>query len=200
MQGLADGYFIIPYSIGNYLGSTSLQPVSTNDSAFRDGQKKVCHRLEKLFSISTKTKNSLTVDQIHKELGRLLWDNCGMARNRQNLEQALAELPELQEKFWNNVYIPGTGKELNQSLERAGRVADFLEFAEMFIRDALQREESCGCHLREESQTEDHEAKRDDANYCHVSAWEYKGSKQPPVMHKEKLTFENVSLSQRSYK
>jgi len=200
MQGLADGYFIAPYSIGNYLGSNQLDSVSTDDSAFRDGLKSVSQRLEKLLSINPTSSEKLTVDQIHKELGRLLWDNCGMARNQSDLEQALNELPELQEKFWNQVHVPGTGKELNQSLERAGRVADFIEFAEFMIRDALSRKESCGCHLREESQTSENEAKRDDDNYSHVSAWEYKGANQTPVMHKETLKFENVTLSQRSYK
>lgn len=200
MQGLADGYFIAPYSIGNYLGSNQLKPVSTDDSAFRDGLKTVGQRLEKLMSINAKKSDRLTVDEVHKELGRLLWDNCGMARNRKDLEQSLAKLPELREKFWSRVHVPGTGQELNQSLERAGRVADFLEFAVIMVQDALSREESCGCHLREESQTEENEALRDDDNYSHVSAWEYKGNNQPPVMHKEELTFENVSMSQRSYK
>ena len=142
----------------------------------------------------------VTVDEIHKELGKLLWDNCGMARNRQGLEEALEKIPGIRETFWDKVFIPGTGSELNQSLERAGRVADFLEFGEIMVRDALQREESCGCHLREESQTEEHEAKRDDANYSHVSVWEHKGDDQAPVMHKEPLTFEFVTPSQRSYK
>ena len=142
----------------------------------------------------------LTVDQIHKELGRLLWDNCGMARNKAGLETALAQLPDLKEKFWNEVYVPGTGTDINQSLERAGRVADFLEFADVMVRDALAREESCGCHLREESQTPENEAQRDDANYSHVSVWQYHGDNQAPVMHKEPLIFENVTPSQRRYK
>ena len=129
-----------------------------------------------------------------------MWDNCGMARNKQDLEKALDELPTIKQKFWDSVYIPGTTKEINQSLERAGRVADFLEFAEIMIRDALAREESCGCHLREESQTEENEAKRDDANYSHVSVWEHLGEDTEPAMHKEQLTFEFVTPSQRSYK
>jgi len=130
----------------------------------------------------------------------LMWENCGMARNKTNLAAALEELPRIRQKFWDNVYIPGDTKEINQSLERAGRVADFLEFADIMIRDALAREESCGCHLREESQTEENEAKRDDANYSHVSVWEYTGSDSDPAMHKEQLSFENVTPSQRSYK
>ena len=142
----------------------------------------------------------VTVDEIHKELGKLLWDNCGMARNRQGLEKALAQIPGIRETFWDKVFIPGIGGELNQSLERAGRVADFLEFGEIMVRDALTREESCGCHLREESQTEEHEAKRDDANFSHVSVWEYKGDEQEPLMQKEPLSFEFVTPSQRSYK
>ncbi len=143
---------------------------------------------------------AVTVDEVHKELGKLMWDYCGMARNQQGLEHALNELPGIRKKFWDKVYIPGSGAELNQSLERAGRVADFLEFADIMIRDALARQESCGCHLREESQTEEHEAKRDDSNYSHVAVWEHKGVDQLPVMHKESLAFENVTPSQRSYK
>lgn len=199
MQGLADGYFIVPYSIGHYFGSNTLKAVSNKDSAFHDGIKNAKQRIEKLLSCKTRKNDSVTVDEIHKELGRLLWDNCGMTRNQANLERTLDELPALQEKFKERVFIPGTGKELNQSLERAGRVADFLEFADILVRDALMRKESCGCHLREESQTEDNEAKRDDANCSHVSAWEYKGN-DSPIMHKEPLNFDNVNLSQRSYK
>ena len=142
----------------------------------------------------------VTVDDVHKELGHLLWDNCGMARNQQGLEHALEELPKIKEKFWSSVYVPGAADDINQSLEKAGRVADFIEFGEFMIRDALAREESCGCHLREESQTEENEALRDDDNYSHVSVWEYKGDDQPPEMHKETLVFENVTPSQRSYK
>jgi succinate dehydrogenase / fumarate reductase flavoprotein subunit len=143
---------------------------------------------------------AVTVDEVHKELGKLMWDYCGMARNKAGLEHALYKLPEIKQKFWDKVYIPGSGAELNQSLERAGRVADFLEFGDIMIRDALERGESCGCHLREESQTEENEAKRDDAEYSHVSVWEHKGPDQIPVLHKEPLAFENVTPSQRSYK
>ncbi|MCF8055183.1 MAG: fumarate reductase/succinate dehydrogenase flavoprotein subunit [Desulfocapsa sp.] len=201
MQGLADGYFIIANCIADYFGSTNPDKVSSTLPQFVDARKKCQDRIQKLLRGSKNgPQGKLTVDDIHKELGILLWDHCGMARNKEGLEKALAKLPALQEKFWKDVYIPGKGKELNQSLERAGRLADFLEFAEIIIRDALAREESCGCHLREESQTEENEAKRDDVNYSHVSVWEYQGDGQEPVLHKEELTFENVTPSQRSYK
>jgi succinate dehydrogenase flavoprotein subunit len=201
MQGLADGYFIIGNSIANYLGSSDLKSVNTDHPQFSKSLKKVDDRILKLLRSSEGgSEGKFTVDEIHKELGLLLWDHCGMARNKEGLEKALAALPAIQEKFWNKVYIPGTGNELNQSLERAGRVADFLEFAEILIHDALDREESCGCHLREESQTEEHEAKRDDANYSYVSVWEHQGKGKQPQLHKEPLTFAEVTPSQRSYK
>jgi succinate dehydrogenase flavoprotein subunit len=201
MQGLADGYFIIATSIANYLGSTKQEKVSVDHSQFTDSRKKVQDRIQRLLRGSENgPEGKLTVDEIHKELGILLWDFCGMARNKEGLEKALAELPAIQKKFREDVYIPGKGAELNQSLERAGRLADFLEFAETMIRDALAREESCGCHLREESQTEENEAKRNDTHYSHVSVWEYQGKEQEPALHKEELTFENVTPSQRSYK
>ncbi len=201
MQGLADGYFVISTSVANYLGTNSLKAVSTDDVAFKEARQEVENRISKLLKNSSDgPTGKVTVDEIHKEVGKLLWDNCGMARNKQGLEAALAKLPALKDKFWNSVYIPGDMKEINQSLERAGRVADFLEFAEIMVRDALAREESCGCHLREESQTEENEAKRDDANFSHVSVWEHKGEGVEPVMHKEQLVFENVTPSQRSYK
>jgi len=201
MQGLADGYFIVGTSVGNYLGSNSVEAVSTDDEAFASAEVDVENRLARLLKSSADGPDGkVTVDEIHKELGLLLWDHCGMARNKEGLEEALQKLPAIQEKFWNNVYIPGTGQELNQSLERAGRLADFLEFAEIMIRDALVREESCGCHLREESQTEENEAKRDDENFSFVSVWENKGDSETPAMHKEALTFTNVTPSQRSYK
>ena len=201
MQGLADGYFIIGTSIANYLGSTEVGGVDSNDPAFSAAEEDVQARISQLLQGSSGgPEGKVTVDAIHKELGLLLWDHCGMARNREGLEKALAELPAIQEKFWKDVYIPGSGAELNQSLERAGRLADFLEFAEIMIRDALEREESCGCHLREESQTEEHEAKRDDENFSFVSVWEHKGEGEEPALHKEPLQFENVTPSQRSYK
>lgn len=201
MQGLADGYFVISTSVAAYLGSNTFEPVSVDDQPFAEAQKEVENRIERLMKNSIGgPEGKVTVDEIHRELGRLLWDNCGMARNSEGLESALEQLPAIRQKFWDKVYIPGDPGELNQSLERAGRVADFLEFAEVMIRDALAREESCGCHLREESQTEENEAKRDDANYSHVAVWGYSGSEQQPQMYKEPLAFENVTPSQRSYK
>ena len=201
MQGLADGYFVIATSIAHYLGSTSLEKVAVSAQDFDESRKNVADRLHRLLRNSMRgPSGKVTVDEIHKELGRLLWDHCGMARNKAGLETALARLPEIRERFWNEVYIPGNASDINQSLERAGRVADFLEFAEIMVRDALAREESCGCHLREESQTAENEAKRDDANYSHVSVWQHQGEDTPPLMHKEQLVFENVTPSQRSYK
>ncbi len=201
MQGLADGYFVISTSIGHYFGSERFSGVDAGHEAFKAAETAVSERIARLLKNSTGgPAGKVTVDEVHKELGRLLWDHCGMARNRQGLESALEELPKIREKFWGSVYVPGTAEDINQSLERAGRVADFIEFAEFMIRDALEREESCGCHLREESQTEDHEALRKDDEYSHVSVWEYKGDDQPPEMHREQLTFENVTPSQRSYK
>ncbi len=201
MQGLADGYFVIATSIAHYIGSTSLEKVAETAPDFDESRKNVADRIHRLLRNSMRgPTGKVTVDEIHKELGRLLWDHCGMARNKAGLETALARLPEIRERFWNEVYIPGNATDINQSLERAGRVADFLEFAEVMVRDALAREESCGCHLREESQTAENEAKRDDANYSHVSVWQYQGEDMPPIMHKEQLVFENVTPSQRSYK
>jgi succinate dehydrogenase / fumarate reductase flavoprotein subunit len=201
MQGLADGYFIIATSIAHYLSTNTLEKVSEHGASFIDSRRWVEDRISMMLKNSVGgSTGKFTVDEIHKELGRLMWDNCGMARNKAGLETALEELPKIRKKFWDSVYLPGTNKEINQSLERAGRVADFLEFGEIMIRDALAREESCGCHLREESQTEENEAKRDDVNYSHVSVWEHAGNDKTPVMHKEPLVFEYVTPSQRSYK
>jgi len=201
MQGLADGYFIISTSIAHYLGTNSLEKVTGTEAPFKDSKREVEDRIDRLLQNSADgPAGKLTVDEIHKELGKILWDHCGMARNEESLMEALEELPEIKKKFWDYVYIPGRGKDLNQSLERAGRVADFLEFAEIMIRDALARKESCGCHLREESQTEEHEALRDDENFTHVSVWEHIAENEAPAMHKEKLEFEFVTPSQRSYK
>jgi succinate dehydrogenase / fumarate reductase, flavoprotein subunit len=201
MQGLADGYFVIATSVAHYLGTNKFDAASITDPLFLSSQRAVSDRLHRLLRNSnTGPAGKVTVDEIHKELGKLLWNNCGMARNKKGLEEALEKIPGIRETFWEKVFIPGTGSELNQSLERAGRVADFLEFGEIMVRDALLREESCGCHLREESQTEENEAKRDDANFSHVSVWEHKGEEEPPVMHKEPLTFDFVTPSQRSYK
>ncbi|HOJ33280.1 MAG TPA: fumarate reductase/succinate dehydrogenase flavoprotein subunit [Candidatus Hydrogenedentes bacterium] len=196
MQGLADGYFIVPYTMGNYLASQSLEPVTPDREEFRQATLLAEERTKKLLSI----KGKKTVDEFHRELGLLLWDYCGMARNRTGLEMLLKKIPELRAAFWENVLVPGEAETLNQSLEKAGRVADFLEFAELMARDALHREESCGCHFREEYQTPDGEAQRNDAEYAYVAAWEYQGDDVAPQLHKEPLVFEEVHPAARSYK
>lgn len=202
MQGLADGYFIISNTLANYFGNNTLDKVNTENPEFKESLDLVDQRIKKLLHNSGKfdPEKHVTVDDIHKELGLLLWDNCGMARNAEGLKEALEKLPELKERFWSKVYVPGTGRDINQSLERAGRVADFLEFAEIMIHDALERGESCGCHLREESQTAENEALRNDEEYAHVAVWEYKGEDATPQLHKESLTFDVIQPSQRSYK
>jgi succinate dehydrogenase / fumarate reductase flavoprotein subunit len=196
MQGLADGYFILPYTIGNYLATAKLAKVDTSHAAFTEVEKAVEERTRKLLSI----KGKRSVDSIHRELGDIMWNDCGMGRNRAGLERALQKIPALREEFWKNVSVLGTGEHLNQSLEKAGRVADFLELGELLARDALHREESCGGHFREEYQTPDGEAARNDNDFCYVAAWEYQGDGKAPALHKEPLTFENVHLAQRSYK
>jgi succinate dehydrogenase / fumarate reductase flavoprotein subunit len=200
MQGLADGYFDLPYTIGNYLASVPPVPTSTDDPAFEEAVNGVKEQTAKLLKNTKSGNGGQTVDHYHKELGKIMWDYCGMARDKQGLELALQKIPEIRAEFWEKVVVPGSGQELNQSLERAGRVADFLEFGELMVRDALNREESCGGHFREESQTEENEAKRDDANFSYVAVWEYKGPGTAPELHKEPLTFEYVTPSQRSYK
>jgi len=196
MQGLADGYFIIPYTVGDYLANTKLEKVDASHPAARDAEAAVAEQTRRLLSI----KGQRTVTSFHRELGKLLWDYCGMARNEKGLKTALQRIPELREEFWKNVNVLGSGEELNQALENAGRVADFLEFAELMCLDALHRNESCGGHFREEFQTPDGEALRDDANYAYVAAWEYAGPKRSPVLNKEPLIFEYVHPTQRSYK
>ncbi|MBL7990561.1 MAG: fumarate reductase/succinate dehydrogenase flavoprotein subunit [Candidatus Kapabacteria bacterium] len=196
MQGLADGYFVIPYTLGNYLGGTKLDPVDANAPEFGATENEVNERVNKLLSI----KGNKTPLAFHKELGKIMWNECGMARNKAGLESALKRIPELREEFWNNVKVSGEAGEFNQQLERAGRVADFLEFGELFAKDALIREESCGGHFREEHQTEEGEAKRDDDNFAHVAAYEWTGSNGAQTRHVEQLVFENVKLTQRSYK
>lgn len=195
MQGLADGYFVLPYTLGNYLGGTKIEKVSTNHDAFKAAEDDVKKEITKLM----KAKGNRTVDSFHKELGHVMWEYCGMGRNEAGLKKALEEIPKIREEFWNNVRIPGDASYLNVELEKAGRVADFLELGELMCRDALERKESCGGHFREEYQA-DGEAKRDDANFCHVAAWEYTGENKPEVRHKEELAFENVHLATRSYK
>jgi succinate dehydrogenase / fumarate reductase flavoprotein subunit len=196
MQGLADGYFILPYTIGNYLAQEGARPKDAAAPEFKAAEQGVSDRLNKLLNI----KGKESIDSIHRELGRLMWDHCGMARTREGLQSALDKLPALRERFWTNVSVPGNDRGINQSLEKAGRVADFLEFAEVMLQDALSREESCGGHFRQEYQTEEGEAKRNDKDFTYVAAWEYKGEGNAPVVHKEALEFDYVKPSQRSYK
>jgi succinate dehydrogenase / fumarate reductase flavoprotein subunit len=196
MQGLADGYFIIPYTIGGYLAGTELAPITPDHYEFKSVAQSAEDSTKKLLSIN----GQRTVDDFHRELGLIMWDHCGMSRNNAGLEKARIMIQELRAEFWENVTVPGKDRDFNQSLERAGRVADFLEFGELMIVDALARQESCGGHFNEAYQTEENEAKRDDENFCHVAAWEYTGPEKEPVFHKEPLVFENVELSQRSYK
>jgi len=196
MQGLADGYFVIPYTLANYLGSTTLPAVTTDHDAFREAENAVQARIDKLLSV----KGKMTPRQLHRSLGRLLWDEVGMSRNEAGLRTTLARIPELREEFWHNVSVPGPQNNLNKNLEYAGRVADYLEFAEVLTLDALHRTESCGGHFREESQTPDGEALRDDAHFSYVAAWEFQGIGKPPTLHKEPLVFEYVKPTQRSYK
>jgi succinate dehydrogenase / fumarate reductase, flavoprotein subunit len=196
MQGLADGYFVLPCTIGDYLAQTKLAKVDASHAAFRQVEGEVREKINRLLGI----KGKRTVDSIHRELGQLLWDYCGMARNATGLKDVLQKIPDLREDFWHNVLVPGENEALNQSLEKAGRVADFLEFAELLCIDALERNESCGAHFREEYQTPEAEPLRDDLNYCHVAAWEFTGVGKTPILHKEPLTFEQALLTQRSYK
>lgn len=196
MQGLADGYFVIPYTIGNYLADEiHVKPIPLDHPAFVETEKAVQDQLDKLMSI----QGQHSVDHFHKALGKIMWDKCGMARNAQGLQEAIKEIQALKAEFWKNVRIPGKQHEFNPELEKAGRVADFLELGELMCMDALNRNESCGGHFREESQTEDGEAKRDDDNYAYVAAWEYKGPSSFEL-HKEDLTFDIVHPTQRSYK
>ncbi|HVU99812.1 MAG TPA: fumarate reductase/succinate dehydrogenase flavoprotein subunit [Verrucomicrobiae bacterium] len=196
MQGLADGYFVIPYTIGNYLATARQAKPSATHAEFKKAEENVRGFLDKLLAI----KGKRTVTSFHRELGKLLWEKCGMARNEAGLKEALQRIPALREEFWKNVNVTGENGELNQNLEYAGRVADFMEFAELLCLDALERRESCGGHFREEFQTAEGEAQRDDEHFSHVSAWEYKGPGQKPVLHKEPLVYEEAHMSTRSYK
>ncbi len=196
MQGLADGYFIIPYTLGGYLAGTPLEPVSASDPAFAETARQAAERLRRLLAVNGRR----TPDDLHRELGMVLWNFCGMSRNNEGLRKARGRVQELREEFWRNVRVPGSEQDLNQSLEKAGRVADFMEFAELMILDALERQESCGGHFNEAYQTEDNEARRDDERFCHVAAWEFRGEDRDPVRHVEPLSFEHVPLTQRSYK
>jgi len=196
MQGLADGYFVIPYTIGGYLAETNFENVKTDHAAFRKSVADVNGTVEKILSI----RGTKTATEFHRELGNIMWEYVGMARNETGLKKALGEIPKLREEFWKNILVPQNPKRLNKELEFAGRVADFLELGELIALDALHRRESCGGHFREESQTEEGEALRDDENFAYAAAWEYKGADAAPELHKEPLAFENVKLSQRSYK
>jgi len=201
MQGLADGYFVLPYTIGDYLSNDiRTGKISTDTAEFAAAEKEVTERLEGLVN----NKGTRSVDYYHKQLGNIMWNKCGMSRNDKGLKEAIAEIAELREDFWKNVSVPGGAYELNQELEKAGRVADFLELGELFAKDALDRNESCGGHFREESVEQggpqDGEALRDDVNYAYVSAWEYKGKPSDAVLHKEQLEFKDIELKQRSYK
>ncbi|MCZ8156086.1 MAG: fumarate reductase/succinate dehydrogenase flavoprotein subunit [Leptospira sp.] len=196
MQGLADGYFVIPYTLGDYFAKEGHKEISTERPEFKEAEARVKDMISKFLGINGKR----TPDDFHRALGKIMWDECGMSRSEKGLKGALNEIASLKEEFWKNLKVTGTNGELNQEIEKAGRVADFLEFGELMCLDALTREESCGGHFREEYQTEEGEAKRNDDKFCHVSAWEYKGEGKKPEEHREKLEYENVHLAVRSYK
>ncbi len=196
MQGLADGYFVLPYTMGNYLGATKFKPVDVKNAAFQEAEAKITDLVKKFMSI----KGKRTVDEFHVALGKILWDYVGMARNKAGLKKALEMIPKLREEFWRDVNVVGSGNELNAELEKAGRVADYFELSELMALDALHREESCGGHFREEHQTEEGEAKRNDKAFSYVAAWEYAGPNKKPILNKEPLKFEYCIPSQRSYK
>jgi succinate dehydrogenase / fumarate reductase flavoprotein subunit len=196
MQGLADGYFVLPYTIGGYLAGTRFPEVNESQPAFQASAKAARESSAALLAVRGKR----TAADFHRELGRIMWEHCGMARDEAGLLKAKERIPALRQEFWKNVNVPGSAADLNQSLERANRVADYLEFAELMIEDALARKESCGCHFNLAYQTEDHEAKRNDETSCYAAAWEFTGVGKSPILHKEPLVFENVALAQRSYK
>jgi succinate dehydrogenase / fumarate reductase flavoprotein subunit len=196
MQGLGDGYFVIPYTLGHYLATSKLAKVDTGRAEFKQAESEVNGKIARLLS----AKGKRTATSFHRELGKLLWDNCGMARNEAGLSLNLRKIPELREQFWREISVPGSGAELNQALEYAGRVADFLEFGELMSRDALTRTESCGCHLREEHQTAEGEPIRNDEAFAHAAVWEHAGEGNAPIRHQEQLNFENIHLATRSYK
>ncbi len=200
MQGLADGYFVIPYTLGNYIATEYEGEVETTNPAFDKAEAEVREQTRRLLEIGQKSGKKKSVDHFHRELGQIMWEHCGMARNAAGLEKALTKIPELREQFWTQAYVPGGSSELNPWLEKAGRVADYLEFAEVMCHDALYRDESCGGHFREEHQHDDGEAARNDADFAHGAIWEFKGEGVKPALHKEPLEFENVKLTTRSYK
>jgi succinate dehydrogenase / fumarate reductase flavoprotein subunit len=196
MQGLADGYFILPYTLSNYLAEAKSDKLDVNHAAFKEAQAGVAEQTKRLLSI----KGKRTVESLHRELGNVMWNDCGMSRSQASLKQALAQIPAIRAEFWKNVNVAGEGNDLNQDLEKAGRVADFMELAELICLDALHRRESCGAHFREEYQTQEGEARRDDENFAYVAAWQFSGDGAEPILNKETLAFEYLHLSQRSYK
>jgi succinate dehydrogenase / fumarate reductase flavoprotein subunit len=196
MQGLSDGYFVIPYTIGHYLAGTPLEKIDTDHSEFRAAEGCTVELTKRLLAM----KGKRTPTSLHRELGKIMWDNCGMGRNAAGLSQSIGRIQELREEFWSNMILVGDNDGMNQALEQAGRIADFFELAELMCRDALHREESCGGHFREEYQTPEGEAQRNDADFSYVAAWEFRGVGNEPVLHKEPLTFDYVKPSQRSYK
>lgn len=196
MQGLADGYFVIPYTIGDYLAGNKTENIDTNHESFREAKEAVQKEIDRVMAV----KGNRSVDSFHKELGRIMWEYCGMSRNEVGLNKAINDIKKLKEEFWTNVRVPGEANYVNPELEKALRVADFFELGELMCRDALERKESCGGHFREEYQTPDNEALRDDEKFCHVAAWEWNGSSKPQTRHVEELKFENVKLATRSYK
>jgi succinate dehydrogenase / fumarate reductase flavoprotein subunit len=196
MQGLADGFFIAPSTVPGYLGANKFEPVTTLDKEFADSAKQVQEKVNRILAI----KGQKTPSELHRQLGNVMWNDVGMARNEGMLKKALKKIPEIREEFWRNVTVAGADKDLNQTLEKAMKVADYLEFAELFVKDALERKESCGGHFREESCTAEGEAKRDDENFSHAAVWEYQGEGKEAALHKEKLTFEHIKMAERSYK
>tara|TARA_Y100001960_G_C14227884_1_gene612290 strand:- start:48 stop:638 length:591 start_codon:yes stop_codon:yes gene_type:complete len=196
MQGLADGYFILPYTIGEYLSKQiSSQPINIDMPEFDKAEKESISKMHTIFDV----KGNQTVESLHKKLGQIIWDYCGMARNERGLNKALNLVKDIKHEFWSTVKIPGEFNSFNDELDKAGRLIDFIELGDLMIRDALNRKESCGGHFREESQTDTGEAKRIDSDFSYVSAWEYKKDSNP-ILHKEKLEFENIKLAERSYK
>jgi len=196
MQGLADGYFVIPYTLADYLANNKLAPVATDHAAFADAESAARASIDKLLAVN----GTRSVLDFHKDLGKIMWDKVGMSRTAAGLKEALGEVRGLREQYWRDVKVVGAAQDLNKNLEHALRVADYMEFGELLIRDALHRSESCGGHFREESQTPEGEAQRDDQSFSYVAAWEYKGPDNEPVMHTEPLTFDFVEVKQRSYK
>ena len=196
MQGLADGFFVIPATIGGYLGGSKFEPVNATAAEFKAGESAVKNKLNKLLAI----KGKKTPTEFHRQLGNVMWNDCGMGRTETTLKKALKKIPEIREEFWTNLALPGTSMEMNQTLEKAFKVADFLEFSELLVKDALERKESCGAHFREESVTPEGEARRDDANFSHAAVWEYKGEGKEPALNKEPLVFENIKIAERNYK